>query len=82
MKILVEIFVPVLAVTMEVYIPVQSPVYEALELLKKAVTELSDGEFLADAATTLCYRESGDIININQSVQELELQNGSCLMLI
>jgi len=81
-KVLIEIYVPVLERSFEIFIPLSAPMHEVLELIKKAVRELSDGRFHADENTTLCHREDGTIININMSVYELEIRNGSKLMLI
>lgn len=81
-KVLVEVFVPVLNETYDVFIPQQSPMHEVLALIKKAVVELSDRRFIANANTAICHREDGSIININLSVYELEIKNGSKLMLI
>lgn len=81
-KVLVEIFVPVINQSFDVFIPLQSPMYEVLELIKKAISEMSDGRFIANENTTICNREDGTIININLSVYELEIRNGSKLMLI
>lgn len=81
-KVLVEVFVPVLDRSYDIFIPLRSPMYEVLELIKKAIKEMSDGRFIANENTAICYRESGAIININLSVYELEIKNGSKLMLI
>ena len=81
-KVLVEVFVPLLNRSYDIFISLQSPMYEVLSLIKKAVSELSDGRFVANANTIICYRESGDIININLSVFELGICNGTKLMLI
>lgn len=81
-KVLVEVFVPVLERSFDIFIPLSSPMFEVLELIKKAVKEMSDGRFVADTNTALCHREDGTIININLSVYELEIRNGSKLMLI
>lgn len=81
-KVLIEIYVPVLEETYDMFIPLSSPMHEVLELVKKAVVELSDGRFYADGSTAICHREDGTIININMSVYELEIKNGSKLMLI
>ncbi len=81
-KVIVEIFVPALNVTYDVFIPTHSPLSSVLELVKKAVTELSDGHFRADGSTVLCHREDGTIMDINLSVYELGIHNGSKLMLI
>lgn len=81
-KVLIDVFVPVLGRTFEIFIPLQSPMYEVLELIKKAVSDLSDGLFVADENTAICHQEDGTIININLSVFELNIKNGSRLMLI
>ena len=81
-KALVEIFVPVINASYDIFIPLGSQVYEVLELIKKAVTEMSDGLFIANQSTSVCYRSNGEIININLSVYESGIRNGSKLMLI
>lgn len=81
-KVLVEVFVPVIDAKYDVFIPSASQMSEVLELLKKAVTDLSKGRFIATDETALCYRENGAIINVNMTVFELGIHNGSKLMLI
>jgi len=81
-KVLVEVFVPVIDAKYDVFIPSASQMSEVLELLKKAVTDLSKGRFVATDETALCYRENGAIINVNMTVFELGIHNGSKLMLI
>ena len=81
-KVLVEVFVPTLEKSFDVFIPVGSPMYEVSELMKKAISDLSDGRFIANSDTTLCYKENGLILNINITVYELGIHNGSKLMLI
>lgn len=81
-KILVEVYVPALGASWDMFIPEQLRLYEVLEMMKKAVSDLSEGRFQADDSTVICHRESGKIININLSVGELGLRNASKLMLI
>ena len=81
-KVLVEVFVPVINAKYDVFIPNTSQMSEVLELLKKAVTDLSEGRFVVTDETAVCYRENGSIINVNMTVYELGIHNGSKLMLI
>jgi hypothetical protein len=81
-KVLIQVFVPVLERSFDMFVPLRLPMYEVVELVKRAVEELSEGSFRADESTVLCRREDGTILNINQSVYELKIQNGSKLMLI
>lgn len=81
-KILIEVFVPALGTAFDIFIPGQAYLFEVLEQIKTAVTELAEGRFCADGSTALCFHDNGAIININLSVAELELHDGSRLMLI
>ncbi len=81
-KVLVEVYVPVIDARYDVFIPNTSQMSEVLELLKKAVADLSGGHFVPTGETALCYRENGAIINVNMTVYELGIHNGSKLMLI
>lgn len=81
-KVIVNVWVPILNTFYDIFIPLETPMYEVLELIKKAVTELSDGRFVANNDTTICQHKDGSILNINMSVYELGIKNGSKLMLI
>lgn len=81
-KVLIQVYVPVLDRAFDIFVPRHSHMHEVLELVKRAVEDLSDGSFLPHESTTLCRREDGTIININLSVFELNIQNGAKLMLI
>ena len=81
-KILVEIYVPSLMKTFEVYIPRHSKVFEVMQLLESAVVELSDKTFKPGPNVLLCDRNSGMIYNINLTVEQIGLKNGSQLLLV
>ena len=81
-KILVSVNVPALNESYDIFIPPDSPMHEVQELIKKAVSSLSHGQFLAATDTILCFGNSGAIVNINLSVWELGIRNGSRLILI
>lgn len=81
-KILVEVFVPALARTYDVYIPLTTKLWEVETLLTGAIAELSNGYFAPTRDTILCERTSGSVLDIGMSAQESGLHHGSRLMLI
>lgn len=81
-KVLVEVYVPASEKEFDVYLPLESKLYEVLVLLAGTLTELSQGFFSGTADTILCDRKTGAILNINQTVEENGLLNGAKLMLI
>ena len=81
-KVLVEVYVPTLRTAYDMFLPVNAMMYDVVKLIMKAVSDLSGGKFVADENTIICYRGNGAIININMSVHELDIHNGTKLMLI
>ncbi|MGL5152195.1 MAG: methyltransferase [Clostridium sp.] len=81
-KILIEVYLPAVGESFEVYIPLDSNFYDVTLLVSQALSELSNGLFKWRDDCVLCHRESGKVFNINLSARELGLINGSKLMLI
>lgn len=81
-KILIEVYVPVAEEEYDIFVPANLMMSEVIRLISKVITELSEGLYDAGSDAVLCNREDGTIYNINLSVDELGLRNGSRLMLI
>lgn len=81
-KILIEVYVPVAEKEYDIIVSTNLMMYELIELVSKVITEMSEGLYAAGIDAVLCNREDGTIYNINLSVEELGLKNGSRLMLI
>ena len=81
-KILVEVYLPAANKSYDVFISPKSRIYEITEMLSSTFSDLSAVYFKASDINVLCDRSGGTALNINMSVEELGLQNGSKLMLI
>ena len=81
-KILVEIYNPALYNTYDVFIPLKSPLYEVVYLLTHTISDLSQGHYKATEQSILCDRKTGNLYDINKTIEELGLKNGSKLMLL
>ncbi len=81
-KILAEVIVPGAGKKFDVFIPVESRFSEVTKLVSIALSELTEGKYYATAESVLCDADTGAIYNINLTVGELNLKNGSRLMLI
>jgi len=80
-KILVEIYIPGMNQSYDVYLPLTTKIHEVNGLLTHAFKELAAGYFIP-SDTVLCDKATGQIFDINKSVFDLGLKNGSKLMLI
>lgn len=81
-KIVVEVYFPVAGKAYDVFIPFKSKMSEVLMLLCRVAPELSDGVFKASKDTVLCDRSDGVILNLNMTVEELGIRNGTKLILL
>lgn len=81
-KVIVNVYVPLLNRSYDIFIPTQSQVFQVTELIKKAVYELSEGQFMPSRETVLSMKNSGEILDINSAVFEAGIGNGTKLMLI
>ena len=81
-NVLVNVYVPILNKSYDIFIPVQSQLFEVIDLIKKTVYELSEGQFVPSKDTVISLKTSGEILDINRTVFELNIGNGTKLMLI
>ncbi len=81
-KILVEIYVPAVGKSFDVFLPLTSSMNEVLQLVSNSLAQLSDGKFKPTESTVLCDFDSGSIFDINVTVAELRIENGAKLMLV
>ena len=81
-KVLIDIFLPAINRSFEVYIPLDSKFYEITPLVSKMLSELSNGLFISGDDSILNERKTGNILNINMSARQLNIKNGDNLMLL
>lgn len=81
-KILVEIYLPSTSQEFDVILPKRIYVHEAVKIIAEMVNKLSNGIFIQNEETVLCNRNTGEILSINKTIEELSLKNGAKLMLI
>ena len=80
-EILIELYVPALGKSYDIFIPAAAKLFEISSLVTAAVEKLADGLFLSGGAV-LCGREDGQPLDANATPGELKLRNGSQLLLI
>ena len=81
-KALVEISVPSINRSFDAYIPLDCKMCDVLMLVANTIKELSDSVFLPNEETVLCDYETGNIYDGNRYISELNISNGSKLLMI
>lgn len=80
-KVLVEVVVPHLDLVYEVFVPVNRKVGNVIALLMKAISELSEGNFVESEHLFLYNAYTSQKYDTNSLVKDTDIRNGSRLVL-
>lgn len=80
-KINVDIFVPYLNETYNLFLPVNKTVGEVIKLVNKAINELTGGAFPMSNNLSLINLYTGVLYNLDYSIKNNKIENGSRLVL-
>ena len=81
-KVLVEVLVPASGEKYDMFIPLTVRMGEVIQMVITVVNDLSAGKFKASEDAVLFNADSGLPYDVNTVVAELQIQNGTRLMLI
>ena len=81
-KILVKLHVPIIEEKYDIWIPSNKRIHNVIGLIAKAVDELSGGHYKTSGTPRLYNKETGELYNINLSIKESTIRNGSEIILI
>lgn len=80
-KVLVQLIVPDMEESYDIYIPINRKVGNVIGLLSKAVSELTNGVYPVSKKTTLYNAETGEGYLIDSVILETNIRNGTKLIL-
>ncbi len=81
-KILIRLYVPLIEKSYDLYIPINKKVGTIKSLIEKGLNELTDNIYMPSKETNFYSKETGAIYDINQTVRDTDLKNGSKIILI
>ncbi len=81
-KILIELEIPLIEKKYDLFIPINKKVGTIKRLIEQALIELTDGAYYMAEDTNLYNKDSGIIYDINKTVRDTDLKNGSGVILL
>ena len=81
-KIIIKLFVPKIDREYDVFIPTNKRISSVIALLVKAINELSNGSFSPSQMPMLYNKITAQSYDINMTIKESDICNGSELILI
>lgn len=81
-KILVEIIVPTIETSYDLYIPINRRVGNIITLLNKTIQEMSEDCFIGTSNTALYNRDTNHKYHPNDLIFNTDIRNGTSLILL
>ena len=81
-KVLVNLFVPEISMSYDVYLPVNKKMGNIIILLNRAISEISDGRYMVNANNMLYNIETKVAYNPDVLLANTDIRNGTKLLLI
>ena len=81
-KLLVTVIVPLLEERYEIFIPINKPISKVIQLIEKALKEMTNGYYPNKENSVIIDAESGSVYDVNITVKESRIMNGSKIILL
>ena len=81
-KVLIELEIPLIEKKYDVFIPINKKVGTIKKLIENALIELTDNAYFPKEDSNFYSKETGTIYDVNQTVRDTDLKNGSRIILI
>ncbi|MBO5121002.1 MAG: hypothetical protein J6C28_04915 [Bacilli bacterium] len=81
-KILIELEIPLIEKSYDLYIPINKRIGTIKKLIEQALVEITEGAYEMKLDTNFYSKETGQIYDVNKNVRETDLKNGSRIILI
>ena len=81
-KILIELEIPLIEKRYDLFIPINKKVGTVKKKKKNALVELTDSAYVPKDDSNFYSKETGEIFDVNKTVRDTNLRNGSRIILI
>ncbi len=81
-KILIELQIPLIEKQFDLFIPINKKIGTIKNLVEQALVELTDNAYSPKDESNFYSKETGDIYDVNKTVRDTDLKNGSRIILI
>lgn len=81
-KILICLYIPLIEKSYDLFIPINKKIGTIKKLIEEGLVELTDNSYIIKENTNFYSKDTGDIYDVNLTVRDTDLKNGSKIILI
>lgn len=81
-KILISLEIPLIETKYDLFVPINKKVGTIKTLIENSLKELTDNAYYPRTDTNFYSKETGEIYDVNKTIRDTDLKNGSRIILI
>ena len=81
-KVLIELEIPIIEKKYDLFIPINKKIGTIKKLIEDSLIELTDNAYISKPNSNFYSKDTGMIYDVNQTVRDTDLRNGSRIILI
>ena len=81
-KILIKLSIPLIEKNYDLYIPINRKVGTVKKLIEEGLLDLTDNDYIIKEESNFYSKETGEVYDVNKTIRETDLKNGSRIILI
>ena len=81
-KILIELSIPLIEKNYDLYIKKKKKVGTVKKLIEEGLLDLTDNDYIIKEESNFYSKETGEVYDVNKTIRETDLKNGSRIILI
>ena len=81
-KILIELEIPLIEKKYDLFIPINKKIGTIKKLIEDSLSDITDNDYEIREDANLYSKDTGKIYDVNKTVKDTDLQNGSRIILI
>lgn len=81
-KILIELQIPLIEKQFDLFVPINKKIGTIKNLVEQALVELTDNAYTPKEESNFYSKETGDVYDVNRTVRDTDLKNGSRIILL
>ena len=81
-KILICLYIPLIEKKYDLYIPINKKVGTIKKLIEEGLLEITENDYVISPETNFYSKDTGPVYDVNQTVKDTDLKNGSRIILV
>ena len=81
-KILICLYITLIEKSYDLFIPINKKIGTIKRLIEEGLSEITENDYIISPETNFYSKDTGQVYDVNQTVKDTDLKNGSRIILV